>query len=398
MRTPLVVVLLLAAGCTKPAPVAPAPPPVAAPAPKPAPKPAQVTCADAGVLLRGTVDDQKQAGPAKEAVIARTCKHEKWPAAVLGCVGDSPEARPCLARLTPEQRTAYDDALMAWNETYPDEMLEETYEDGDDLGMDSYIDCTDAIQDVTGFSPAVTLAGDARDYVLELRREALLALCEDWPYESRACFRDLANEGRAGSAAAVDACRAGLEAGYARDVTDKLAELDKLGAKVAALKKNAASHDCRKVVAAHYADAAWKGKIDAVKGAARAKAIAESRQRMTKACTDDKWAPNMRACIVAGGGDTCFTAVPASMWSFPAVGVLVSSGIPECDAYAATMKAVEACTALPQSQRDAIKRTWSYLNVSWASTPPERRAATATSCKSVDESMRRSAANAGCKI
>jgi hypothetical protein len=400
MRTPLVVLLLLAAGCTKPAPVAPAPPqpaPATA-APAAAPRPAAVTCADAGVLLRGTVDDQKQAGPAKEAVIARTCKQEQWPAEILGCFGDSPEARPCLARLTPAQRTAYDYALVTWHDAFPDEMLEEAYEGDDDLGMDAYIDCTDAIQDVTGFSPAVTLTGDARAYVLELRKDALLALCEDWPYEARACFRDLANEGRAGNAAAVDACRAGLEAGYAQDVTDKLAELDRLGAKVAALKKNAASHDCRKVVAAHYADAAWKGKIDAVKGAARAKAIAESRQRMTKACTDDKWSPNMRACIVAGGGAACFTAVSASAWSFPAVGVVVPTGIPECDAYAATMKAVDACTAFSQSQRDAFKRTWSNLNVSWASTPPERRASTATSCKTVDESMRRVAANAGCKI
>lgn len=395
MRTPLVVLLLLAAGCTKPAPVAPAPPPAVAPAP--APKPAQVTCADAGVLLRGTVDDQQQAGPAKEAVIARTCKHEKWSAEVLGCVGDSPAARPCLARLTPEQRTAYDDALMSWNEAYPDEMLEEVYDGSDDI-MDSYIDCGDAIQDVTGFSPAVALTGDARDFILELRKEALLALCEDWSFDARACFRDLASEGRAGNAAAVDACRAGLETTQGQEVTDKLAELDKLGAKVAALKKNAASHDCRKVVAAHYADAAWKGKIDAVKGAQRAKAIAESRQRMTKACTDDKWPPNMRACIVAGGGDACFTTVSSSAWSFPAIGVFVPSGIPECDAYATTMKAVEACTALPQSQRDAIKRTWSYLNVSWASTPLERRASTATSCKSVDEAMRRAVTNAGCKI
>jgi hypothetical protein len=395
MRTPLVVFLLLAAGCTKPAPVAPAPP---KPAPAAAPRPAQVTCADAGVLLRGMVDDQKQAGPAKEAIIARTCRHEKWSAEVLGCVGDSPDARSCLARLTPAQRTAYDDALMSWNEAFPDEMLEDGYEGGDDMGMDYYIDCTDAIQDVTGFSPAVTLTGDARAYVLELRKGALLELCEDWPYEARACFRDLAIEGRAGNTAAVDACRAGLEAGYAQDVTDKLAELDRLGAKVAALKKNAASHDCRKVVAAHYADAAWKGKIDAVKGAARTKAIAESRQRMTKACTDDRWSPDMRACIVAGGGGACFTAVSASAWSFPAVGVVVPTGIPECDAYAVTMKAVEACAALSQSQRDAFKRTWSYLNVTWASTPPERRASTATSCKSVDESMRRVVTNAGCKI
>ncbi len=396
MRTPPVVLLLLVAGCTKPAPVAPAAP--AAPAPAPAPKPAAVTCADAGVLLRGTVDDQKQAGPAKEAAIARTCRAEKWPAEVLGCVGDKPLARPCLDKLTPPQRTAYDEALVAWNEAFPDEMLEEAYEGGDDIGMDSYIDCSDAIQDASGFSPAVTLTGDSRDYVLELRKEALLVLCEEWENDRRTCFRDLVNEGRAGNTAAVDACRAQLDPAHAKEVTDKLAELDKLGAKVDTLKKTAASHDCKKVVATHYADAAWKGKIDAVKGRERTKAITESRAKMTKACTDDKWPPNMRACLVAGGGDTCFTSVSASSWGFPALGVYVPSGIPECDAYARTMKAVDACTAMPQSQRDAIKRSWSYLSATWANTPPDRRAATATSCKQVDEAMRRAVTNAGCPI
>src|SRR6187402_1944224 len=104
MRTSPVVLLLLAAGCTKPAAVA-------APAQVPAPVPAAVTCGDAGVLLRGTVDDQRQAGPAKEAVIARTCKYEQWPAEVLQCVGEQAEAKPCLDKLAPVQRTAYDEAL-----------------------------------------------------------------------------------------------------------------------------------------------------------------------------------------------------------------------------------------------------------------------------------------------
>jgi hypothetical protein len=397
MRTPPVVLLLLAAGCTKPVSVtAPTPPPAAAAA---VPRPAEVTCGDAGVMLRGSVDDQKQAGPAKEAAIARTCKLEKWSADVLGCVGEKPQAGPCLEKLTAAQRTAYGEALVAWNELYPDEVIEESSDEGDDMmGMDTYIDCSDAIQDVSGFTPAVALTGDTRDYVLELRKEALLALCEDWDMERRGCFRDLAASGGASSAMKVDACRARLDPAQARAVTDKLAAIDALGAKLAGLKKNAATHDCKKVVAAHYADAAWKGKMDAVKGAERTKAIAESRAKMTKACTDDKWSPNMRACLVAGGAEACFTTGSASTWGFPAIGVVVKSGIPECDAYAHTMKAVDACTAMPQSQRDAIKRSWGYLSASWASVPPERRAATAASCKSVDEAIRRAVSNAGCKI
>ena len=391
MRPPPVVLLLLAAGCAKPAPVvAPTAPP-----PAPAPRPAAITCGDAGVLLRGSVDDQKQAGPAKEAAIARTCKVEQWPVEVLACVGEKPEAKPCLGKLTAPQRTAYDQALVAWNEAYPDEVLEESEEDVHEHDLDEYIDCSDAIQDASGFSPAVTLTGDSRDYLLALRKDALLNLCDDWEYDKRACFRDLSP---GATVAAVDSCRAQLDAAQAKAVTDKLAELDKLGAKVAALKKTAASHDCQKAVAVHYADAVWKGKMDAVKGAERTRAIAESRSRMIKACTDDKWSPNMRACIVAGGADTCFTTVSSSSWGFPAFGVFVKSGIPECDAYAQTMKAVDACTVLPQSQRDAIKRSWGYLSVSWASASPERKASTGQTCKQVDEAVRRSLTTAGCKI
>lgn len=401
MRTSPAVLLLLVAGCAKPAPVpAPAAPKPAVPAPVAAP--AAVTCADAGVLMRGGVDDQKQAGPAKEAAIARTCRLEKWTPAVLKCVGEKPQARACLSELAPSQRTAYEEALVAWNEVYPDEVIEEAYS-GDDYtdSVDAYIDCGDAIHSVGLYAPAVTLAGADADYALELRERALSGLCEDWEYDRRACFRDLSTGGGRVTTAGIDACRAQLDAALGKAVTDKLAEVDKLAGKVAALRKTPASHDCKKVVAVHYADAAWKGKLDAVKGAERAKAIAESRAKMAKACTDEKWPQTARACAAAGGAaETCFAPIPsgAALWGFPAAGVFVKSGIPECDAYATTIKAVDACTALPQSQRDAIKRSWGYLSTSWASAPPERRAQTAQSCKSVDEAIKRSVAGAGCKI
>lgn len=396
MRTPPVVLLLLAAGCAKPALVA-APAPAAAP-PAPAPGPASVTCGDAGVLLRGNVDDQKQAGPAKEAAIARTCRFEQWPAELLRCVGEKPAARPCLEKLTPAQRGAYDKALTAWNEAFPDESLDEGFEGFEEGGLDSYIDCGDVIQDASGFSPEVKLTGGDRDYVLALRKDALLALCEGWDYEKRACFHDLMVTGTAGNSAAVDICRAMLDAAQAKEVTDKLTELDQLGGKVAALKKNPASFDCKKVVAAHYADARWKGRMDAVKGAERARAIAESRARMTKTCTDEKWSPNMRACIVAGGEGTCFPGVSSSDWEFPATGVVVKSGIPECDAYAAAIKAVDACTALSPAQREAFKRSFNYNAQTWGSMTPERKVNSARVCKLSDESVRRAVTGAGCKI
>ncbi|HWU90647.1 MAG TPA: hypothetical protein VN253_25450 [Kofleriaceae bacterium] len=384
--------LLLAAGCTRSAPaLAPAQAQPQQPPPGPAAAaPAPVTCGDAGVLLRGTVEDQKQAGPAKEAAIAHTCRFEKWPAEVLQCIGGRAEARPCLDKLSADQRDAYDKALAAWNEAYPDEYLEERDAMGD-LGLDDYVDCSDAIKDVASYAPAVTLTGDDRDFVVDMRKEALLGLCEDWSSERRACFRDAGPAG-------IDACRAQLEPVQARAVTDKLAELDRLGAKLATQKKRPAAFDCKQVVAVHYADAAWKGTMEAVKGADRAKAIAASRARMTKACTDDKWSPSVRACIAAGGGQPCFTTVPYASWRFPAVGVHVRSGIAECDAYAETVKAVTACTSLAQSTRDAIQRAWEQLSANAASVTADRRQSTADTCRQIDTALRRSLASAGCKI
>ena len=387
----LPVFLLLAAGCAKSTPAAvpvPAQPPsspsvaVSAPAP--------VTCGDAGVLLRGTVEDQKQAGPAKEAAIARTCRFEKWPPAVLQCIGGQAQAKPCLAKLSPDQRGSYDKALVAWNEVYPEEYIEETSEEYA-AGLDDYVDCSDAIKDVATYAPAVSLTGDDRDFVVEMRKEALLSLCEDWSNERRACFRDA-------SPLRTDTCRVMLEPVQAKAVTDKLAELDRLGAKLAAQKKAPAGFDCKQAVAVHYADAAWKGTMDAVKGADRVKAIAESRARMTKACTDDKWSPNQRACIAAGGGEPCFTTVPFSSWRFPAVGVLVKTGIAECDAYAETIKAVTACTSLPPATRDAIQKSWEHLSAGAASAPADTRQNTASACRQIDAAIRQSLTSVGCKI
>jgi hypothetical protein len=393
MRTPHVVALLLAAGCSRPPPAAG---PAAAPAAAAAPQPAAVTCGDAGVLLRGKVDDQKQAGPAKEAAIASTCRREKWSAEMLRCVGERPVAHSCLETLTSEQRAAYDQALVAWNDSYPDEVLEEVSSTGEGAGTDDFVDCSEAITDVSSFSPVVTLAGDERDYLQELRKAALLEQCESWSYEQRGCFRDLA-AGGAGSSAAIDGCRAKLDPGLAQEVSDKLAELDRLGAKIAALKKNAASHDCKKVVATYYADAAWKDKMGAVKGADRTRAIAETRARMAKACTDEKWSPNLRACIVAGAGEACFTP-HTSQWGFPAFGVYVKSGIAECDTLVRMIKALDACTAIEVSHRDALKQSLLYMSSSWANLSAEHLTNMTTACKSADEMIARTLTQAGCPI
>ena len=80
------------------------------------PPPARPTCSDVGVILRGAIDvESAEAGPARELAIANRCEHDRWPAEIIDCVAGNRSPITCLDKLTPEQHTAYDGALAAWN-------------------------------------------------------------------------------------------------------------------------------------------------------------------------------------------------------------------------------------------------------------------------------------------
>src|SRR5687768_12145224 len=127
----LVLVLVAACGsqpAPPPAPIAPpAPPRVVGP-------PAPVTCGEVGVLLRGSVKDERNAGPMKEAAIARACLHDKWSREVIDCVGATADPRPCIEKLAKEQRAAYDKKLLAWADSFP----------GEDVDVDEIDDADEA--------------------------------------------------------------------------------------------------------------------------------------------------------------------------------------------------------------------------------------------------------------
>src|SRR5207302_1043466 len=77
------------------------------------------TCADAGVILRGSVDaDDANAGPAREAAIAHACESDRWDVAVVACVTTRPSPASCLDKLTPQQHESYDTQLASWSHQY----------------------------------------------------------------------------------------------------------------------------------------------------------------------------------------------------------------------------------------------------------------------------------------
>lgn len=368
-----------AAPAPKPSPLPPPPPAIDTSAP-----PAAVTCGEVGVLLRGEVSDEREAGPIKEATIANACLHDKWPREVIDCVGSSVSPRGCLAKLTPAQSGAYRKQLVAWLDAYPDEELED---DAIDAAIaDDDIECKQGIGDVLQYAPGVTATGKQRELAISLRRYHVLALCEDWEEMVKQCFVD-------GKSAA--ACRMLLDPDQERDVADKLAEVDAILARVAARKGPAS---CDLAVKTHYADARWKGVLANAKPAERMRVIAKSRKLMRAACTADAWSENLRACIIAAGGDACFHATGTAPWGFPPSAIPIKTGIAECDSYGDALRALVKCNAIPRQAAQSMLDSFQRAAAAYANMTGAQRTAAASSCRHSDAAIRRSATSLGCTI
>ena len=346
MRSLLVSLALVACGPSPRGKVAAVAKPAA-----PLPPPAATTCADAGVLLRGPVEnelDNRDAGPTRAAAIEEACGEGKWSAEILHCVADSPDPQPCLDKLSDAQHELYDQKLIAWSERFPSEV-------GGDEGGDGYVDCEDGVGDVAMYAPPIALAGADADFAVGMRRRAVVRLCNQQSWDS-AVKQCLAN---AKDAPGMQACEAQLPPDQLTALAGRLGQLDALVA--ATFKKRKQPASCAGVVAQHYADAAWKGKVDTLVPAERKKVIAESRSRMAKACTMDAWDPTVRSCLVAGGAEQCFVAT-SFLWTFPATGVLATStGVAECDAYIEAMNKTQTCAKLAKESRDAFKESFTAM-------------------------------------
>ena len=367
MRVSLVLVVAAACGST------PAQPTTVATKSTPVAPPAVATCAEVGVLLRGAIDStEKLAGPEREVAIATACMKGGWSPEILGCLSTTANSEACLGKLTEAQHTAYDDALSAWNATYGGG--EEGGEEGGGIDPpEEFVDCAVAIGDVAIYPPSVKLTGDDRAFAIAMRTTALTRECDGWETAARKCFQ-VATDGPS-----VAACAAGLEDDQRASLGTKMAEFDMVMTKTIAARKKPATIDCKKVVAAHYGDAAWKDKIAGVKGADRKKAIETSRTKMTAACTADKWSPTARACLIAGGEGDC--GIRMTTWGYPATGVLVPTGVPECDAYGAALAKLDKCTAIPAESREAIWESFTSILTVLADATPELKKSMAESCQ-----------------
>ena len=371
LRPALLVSMLAVAACGGSQGPAPATPP--APPAKPAPAP--VTCDDAAVIL---TPDGGDAGT-RTAALAEACKSDTWSAGVLACIGSSHHPVECVADVP-----NHDDIAQLMNPGNDD--------DDSDVAAVAALDCDQVISTVWWYPPELDDKSPERRWDLDVRRRELVEACEHdgWSEELKSCLDAATQESRPGPA-----CLDTMEQAVRDDLKTRLTAVDKLAAAIEKTKKKPASMSCKQVVAVHYGDAMWKDKLDGFKPAERKKMIAESRAKMTAACAG--WSDTLRACIVAGGRETCFQAASLGLaWGYPAAGVSVALGIPECDAYAAQMAKVIACDKLPQESRDQLAKSSQELFSQVIAKPKAERASYATTCQAGADALAQALTALGC--
>ncbi|HEV7555928.1 MAG TPA: hypothetical protein VGO00_10755 [Kofleriaceae bacterium] len=355
---------------------------------KPSTRVVTPTCKEVGVILRLRVNNEDTAGPDKEATIAGACDADHWSNDVITCVASNPHPRSCLDALTEAQHVSYDAKLEAWATKWSEDL-----DQGDrtaEAGDPEPIDCADAIGDAAIYLPAVTLTGDDRELVVKIRHDAIVKQCEaGWGEDVKQCLK------AATDPTGMVSCLTTLDPQQQQDLATKIAAADTLMTRT--IGARAKAPDCKKLVATHYADAAWKTKLDTVKGADRKKMVDASRKRMTEACTKETWSPTLRACLGVGGDADC-VAGQSYAWGFPARGVVVPTGIVECDAYIAAIQSYSTCAKLPADARDAVAQSIAEATqamLEMAADPAKRQEAQ-ESCRVGAEAVKQSLASMGC--
>jgi len=359
------------------------------------------TCTDVAVILRGKTNLEKDAAEARETLIKEACEADKWTAEMLKCVSSTPDASACLDKLTEDQRVALNDRIYEWRDEYgieEDPVFDESdFEDppedwsggGDDGADEDYASCDDAVTDKLARDypapPKDKVAADG-DFVVKLRKQKFLAICQvneygddEWASDAKICLRDAAAEG------ASVACAKQLTAEQQAGLTKASTDVDAIAKKTFDLRKKPAAIGCPQVVTATYADAKWKDKLDKVTAKDRKAAIDQSRAAMTKACTAEKWDATTRACVVANDAATCFEDNP---WSYPARGVIIPTGLAECDEYIQTLVKYATCKETLEGVRTSIFSSIEQFQKMVREAPAESKDAMKEACKQGHEAAK----------
>ncbi|MEO6776995.1 MAG: hypothetical protein ABI467_28955 [Kofleriaceae bacterium] len=368
MRVGLLAVLVACGG--SPAPAAVAAKPALAP----------VTCHDASVILRGLIaSEDDKAGPARESAILRSCEVDRWAPEVLACIGIERKPSGCLAKLTEQQHQSYDAKLGTWEAQFGGS--EDAEADGDDQPPpEKFTDCAQLIDDVSHYAPPFDDHVAERDWQTPLRKQLVAAACNanGWTEQTKECVV------AATDPLSTEVCL-NAEAS-APQLVQQLSELDTTATKIAAAKQQPRSITCAKAVAAHYAAARWKDRLEDRKPADKQRQIAASRTAMQKACVADHWDETTRACIVVSDAQRCYAN--ALRWGYPALIAATAPNLPaECGMYEAAIDRIATCAALPVSSRDAMKQAFDQTAASWSGLDAAGLKSLAPACKAAADAM-----------
>jgi hypothetical protein len=369
MRIALAFALVAACGSTPPAPerVAERPPPWT---------PAQPTCEEAGILLRGPVDNTRDAaGPAREKAIAEACKHDHWSQGVIACIASSTNANECLNALTAVQHKALDEALASWSTTYVAAGA-----------PDMTVTCFDALHSIELFDPTITDTSPEPEWEKNVRQRDLASMCnaDAWPDEAMTCLRDATTE------SATGACVATLDP----KVHARLVVMRDLAKTITTLRTSPTKLTCAKVAEHHYSDAKAKQELKSMKPADRKWLIAGVRKTMTDACSNEAWDEATRACVIADGGEeTCFGSVRFGSVT-PTVQLYSIAG---CADYARAVSDFQRCSTAPLETRTAMQTALQQIDqsVMGTMTANEKRALE-QACQTGANAVRQVTTSYGC--
>ena len=390
-------------------------------------EPARASCAGVAKLIiaeHGVKDipaaKQDRAKRGGEAELEANCVDNEWPQAALDCMATRPSAISCTGQLSEEQQQFYEQAVAEWQQKWmrPDAGVGGAGYGGQGYGgaggvaggqdappppQEEWVPCELSAQET--FAPEIKANAHDHDFAVSVRKRDLQNACEmRWTNADKKCF-NAAKDGPA-----VAACRSKLDDPAKNGLDNLFADEDARLRQVAALEKQPKAIDCKAVSAAHYADDAWRNKLMGLSPAERARVMKESREKLTKACGDDKWQVVQRACVVLiPSGEMhetdmqqCFPDDKEGLmykWGFPAGGVTFKTGIFECDQLADVVEKLASCDALPKETRQMLKDSIGPQLASWIDGGMGRgKDETAKMCKQMVTSYMDAGKQQGCKM
>jgi hypothetical protein len=333
-----------------------------------------------------------------------------------------PSPISCTGQLSEEQQGSYESHMSEWEAKWqrPDGVGGQAYGGaayggvagnpcggggGNPCGggpmppQEEYVNCE--LSAFEAWAPEIKDKAHDHDFALSMRKRDLSQACEmRWGNPDKKCFN------AAKDAASIAACRGKLDDGSKNALDNLFAEEDARMKSVASLEKQPKAIECKAVSLAHYSDDGWRNKLMSLSGAERKRVIGESRDKLTKACTDGKWEAVQRACLVSAEPrdqdfQECFPDDPNNQykWGFPAGGVAFKTGILECDKLGEVVDKLASCDALPKDTRAMLKDSIGPQLASWMDGGMgARHDEMAKTCKQIIDSYTEAGKQQGCKM